>query len=226
VPAARHGSSAELRKGHEVLAVASGTRSNPYWVSIGTVTAFDQYVTTTAGVVVVGLIDTGTTAGRRHSGGAVVDDHGRLVGILTVPPGSPPAGLAVPIDTARDVAGQLALAGAASHAWLGVTGTDETESARGGALVEQVMPHGPAAKAGVAAGDVIIAVVEGESTTSVSGMAELMDEVRGRRPGQSLEITVVRDGAKRQMVIPLMDKTSGYDTDTISPTTTTSVPSE
>jgi putative serine protease PepD len=222
VSAARQGSSAELRTGDEVLAVATGTRSNPYWVSSGEVTALDQYVTTAAGTVIVGLFDTGTNAARRHSGGAVLDDHGLLVGILTTPAAGPPSGLAIPIDTARDVAGQLTLSGTAAHAWLGVSGTDDTESAGGGALVEQVIPDSPADKAGVAPGDVIVAVVDGESTTSVSGMAELMDEVRSRRPGNSLEINVLREGAKRQMAVSLTEKSSAYDGDSITPTTTTS----
>jgi S1-C subfamily serine protease len=57
-------------------------------------------------------------------------------------------------------------------------------------------------------------------------MAELMDEVRSRRPGHSLEVTVVRDGTKRRMTISLTDKTSGSDADTITPTTSTSVPGD
>ena len=221
VPAARQGSSEELRKGHEVLAVATGTRSNPYWVSSGEVEALDQYVVTATGAVIVGLFDTGTNAGRRHSGGAVLDDHGLVVGILTAPAGAPPSGLAVPIDTARGVAEQLAATGTAEHAWLGVSGTDDTQLASGGALIEQVAPHSPAAKAGVTAGDVVVAVADGESTTSVSGMAELMDEVRSRRPGDPFDLTVMRDGAKRQMEIELTPKTSASDGDSITPTTTT-----
>lgn len=219
VPAARAGSSDDLREGHAVLAVATGTRSKPQWVSAGTVEGLDEFVVTAAGTVIVGLIDTGTSAGRRHSGGAVLDERGRLVGILTVPRGTS-SGLAMPIDTARDVAEQLAATGSAAHAWLGVTGADDTERAGGGARVEQVLPASPAEKAGIASGDVIVAVSDGESTTSVSSMADLMAEVRDRRPGHSLELTVLREGAKRHMPVALRHKTGPDDADVLTTTTT------
>jgi S1-C subfamily serine protease len=179
---------------------------------------------TAAGTVVVGLFDTGTNSGRRHSGGAVLDERGRLVGILTVPSGASASGLALPIDTARDVAEQLEATGSAAHAWLGVTGSDETERAAGGARVEAVAPASPGEKAGLASGDVIVAVSEGESTTSVSSMADLMAEVRGRRPGHSLELTVVREGAERHMPVALSQKTSPDDGDVLMTTTTTLAP--
>ncbi|MGQ0805005.1 MAG: S1C family serine protease [Actinomycetota bacterium] len=223
VPAARAGSSDDLREGHAVLAVATGTRSKPQWVSVGTVEGLDEFVVTAAGTVIVGLIDTGTSAGRRHSGGAVIDERGRLVGILTVPRGASP-GLAMPIDTARDVAEQLAATGKAAHAWLGVTGADETERAGGGARVDEVLPASPAEKAGIASGDVIVAVSDGESTTSVSSMADLMAEVRDRRPGHSLELTVLRDGAKRHMPVALSHKTGPDDADVLTTTTTLAAP--
>lgn len=220
VPAARQGSSRDLREGHAVLAVATGTRSKPQWVSVGTVAGLDEFVVTTSGTVIVGLIDTGTNAGRRHSGGAVFDERGRLVAILTIPGGASSSGLAMPIDTARDVVEQLEATGSAAHAWLGVTGTDDTERAGGGARVERVLPASPAEKAGLAPGDVIVAVGDGESTTAVSSMADLMAEVRDRRPGHSLELTVLREGAKRHMPVSLSHKTSPDDTDLLTTTTT------
>lgn len=220
VPAARQGPSDDLREGNAVLAVATGTRSKPQWVSVGTIAGLDEFVVTASGTVIVGLIDTGTSAGRRHTGGAVLDERGRLVGILTVPGGAAASGLALPIDTARDVAEQLAATGSAVHAWLGVTGTDDTGRAGGGARVEQVLPASPADKAGVAAGDVIVAVGDGESKTSVSSMADLMAEVRDRRPGHSLELTVLREGAKRHMSVALSHKTSPDDADVLTTTTT------
>jgi S1-C subfamily serine protease len=219
VPPVPPSTSDGLRGGHDVLVVATGTRSKPHWVSSGTVGALDKFAVTATGTVVVGLFDTGTSAGRRQSGGAVLDGLGRVVGIVTVPD-STSSGLALPIDAARDVAGQLAATGAATHAWLGVTGSDDTDRAAGGARVEHVAKASPAEKAGLASGDVIVAVGYGESTTSVSSMADLMAEVRSRRPDHSLELTVLREGAKRHMPVALRDKTGPYDGDVLMTTTT------
>jgi S1-C subfamily serine protease len=224
VPPVTPGASDGLRQGHDVLVVAIGTQSKPHWVSTGNVGGLDEYVVTAAGTVVVGLFDTGTSAGRRHSGGAVIDERGRLVGMVTAPSGAS-SGLALPIDAARDVVEQLTATGTATHAWLGITGTDDTERAGGGALVAQVSAASPAEKAGLTPGDVIVAVGDGQSTTAVSGMPDLMAEVRARRPGHSLELTVLREGAKRHMPVALSHKTGPYDADVLMTTTTRAVAS-
>jgi putative serine protease PepD len=223
VPPATPSNSDGLRPGHDVLVVATGTQSKPRWVSTGNVGGLDEFVVTAAGTVVVGLFDTGTSAGRRHSGGAVLDERGQLVGIVTVPSATS-SGLAMPMNTARDVVDQLAATGTATHAWLGITGTDDTDRAGGGALVAHVSEASPAEKAGLAPGDVIVAVGDGRSTTAVSGMPDLMAEVRARRPGHSLELTVLRDGAERHMPVALRHKTGPYDADVLMTTTTRAAP--
>jgi S1-C subfamily serine protease len=222
IPAARLGSSDQLRKGQPVLAVAAGKEQ--HWVSVGTVTALDRLVVSGSGVVVAGLIDTETRAGSEHSGGVVLNEAGAVVAILTVPPGTSSSGLAVPIDVARDTADQLAASGQAAHGWLGVSATDEVDRAAGGARVERVMPTSPADHAGLAEGDVIVAVGDRAATTSVSDMAELVAEVRRRRPGESLELTVLRDGGKRRVPVALSDKTGEPQTDEIPPPTTAPPP--
>jgi putative serine protease PepD len=222
IPAARLGSSDQLRKGQPVLAVAAGKEQ--HWVSVGTVTALDRLVVSGSGVVVAGLIDTETRAGSEHSGGVVLNEAGAVVAILTVPPGTSSSGLAVPIDVARDTADQLAASGQAAHGWLGVSATDEVDRAAGGARVERVMPTSPADHAGLAEGDVIVAVGDRAATTSVSDMAELVAEVRRRRPGESLELTVLRDGGKRRVPVALSDKTGEPQTDEIPPPATAPPP--
>jgi putative serine protease PepD len=217
-PAARLGAAADLRRDQPVLAVAAGTRR--HWLSVGEIEAFDQLLVTGGGSAVAGLIDTGTDAGAQHSGGAVLDEQGRVIAILTVN-GDEPAGLALPIDVATDVAGQLDFNGQAVHGWLGVSGTDHRERAAGGAEIDAVRPGGPAQQAGVVAGDVIVAVGDENETTSVSTMGELLDEVRRRRPGEDVELTVLRDGAKRQMPVVITPRDEAADTDMVVPTTTT-----
>ncbi|MGH8984119.1 MAG: S1C family serine protease [Acidimicrobiia bacterium] len=218
-PPARLGSSDQLREGQWVLGLAAGARANQHWVNVGTISEFDRLFVSPAGGVVAGLIDTETGAGRAHSGGVVLDTRGAVVGILTVPAGSAPSGLAVPIDTARDVAQQLAATGTAAHGWLGVSGTDDTERASGGALVDEVLPSSPAERAGLVDGDVIVAVADGQATVAVSGIRELMTEVTRRRPGNSLELTVLRNGAKRRIAV-VLGKQATDATDTVATSTT------
>jgi S1-C subfamily serine protease len=222
IRAARLGSSDGLREGQPVLAVAAGRKR--HWVSVGTVTALDRLIVSGSGDVVAGLIDTETRAGSEHSGGVVLDEAGAVVAILTVPPGTSPSGLAVPIDVARDTADQLAASGQAAHGWLGVSATDEVDRVAGGARVDQVLPAGPAADAGLAQGDVIVAVGDQSATTSVSDTADLVAEVRRRRPGESLELTVLRGGGKRRVPVALQDKTGEPVTNEIPPPTTAPPP--
>jgi S1-C subfamily serine protease len=220
VPPARLGSSERLREGEWVLGLAAGAKADQHWVSVGAISAFDRLFVSPSGAVVAGLIDTETGAGRPHSGGVVLDARGAVVGILTVPAGSAPSGLAVPIDTARDVAQQLATTGTAAHGWLGLSGTDDTESAGGGARVVEVHPSSPAERAGLADGDVIIAVADGQVTVAVPGIRELMTEVTRRRPGNSLELTVLRDGAKRRLAVALGKQATPDAADTVATSTT------
>jgi S1-C subfamily serine protease len=220
VPPARLGSSDGLREGEWVLGLAAGAKADQHWVNVGAISDFDRLFVSPEGRVVAGLMETETGAGRPHSGGVVLDRGGAVVGILTVPKGSAPSGLAVPIDTARDVAQQLATTGTAVHGWLGVSGTDDTERAGGGARVKDVHPRSPADRAGLDDGDVVVAVAEGEVTTAVSGISELMTEVTRRRPGQSLKLTVLRDGAKRHVPVVLGEQTTPDATDTVATSTT------
>src|SRR5215213_3230740 len=89
------------------------------WVDVGEIGAFNRAFVWGQGVSVPGLIETDMTAGDEHSGGALVDSRGAVVGILVVPPDSSTAGLALPIDQAREVAAQLTARGSAQHGWLG-----------------------------------------------------------------------------------------------------------
>jgi S1-C subfamily serine protease len=221
VPPARLGSSENLREGEWVLGLAAGPRSRQHWVNIGSIGDFNRLFVTAAGTAVSGLIDTKTGAGRQHSGGVVLDRYGAVVGILTVPAGAAPSGLAVPIDLAREVVRELAATGTVTRAWLGVTGTDDTERTGGGAMVAEVAPSSPADDAGLVPGDVIIAIGEDQSTTLVSGISELLTEIRHRDPGSALELTVLRDGSQRHVPVELAEQTAPGGADTVATTTTT-----
>ncbi|HEX2737056.1 MAG TPA: S1C family serine protease, partial [Acidimicrobiia bacterium] len=192
-------------KGTRVVAIAvhaeTGRRTDT-----GVVSSVDELTTDNNGVVLAGLLRTDLARGAGDGGGALLDSDGALVGILIAPPGSTKTGLAVPIDSARDVAAQLRVNGHAMHGWLGVAGTDASDrpqhgAPRSGVAVKDVVPQSPAGRSGIASGDVIVAV----AGRNVAGISGLMAEVRERRPGDRVELTVWRHGKNRNKSVQLGD---------------------
>jgi serine protease Do len=144
-----------------------------------------------------------------NSGGPLLDDHGAVVGINTAifsqSGGSIGIGFAVPINLAKRLVPQMEKDGHVTRGWLGVTlqkltpplaETLKVEPGRG-ALVSAVTPQGPAARAGVAPGDVI---VRWDGTT-VDEHASLPALVAATPVGRTVEMEALRDGAKQTFSI-------------------------
>jgi S1-C subfamily serine protease len=203
---AQLGASAGLEVGQQVVGVAAASSGRHRWVGVGEIGAFNQAFVWGQGVSVPGLIQTDVTAGGEHSGGALVDSRGAVIGILVVPPDSSTAGLALPIDEARDVTAQLTARGSAEHGWVGVWATDDSARVGGGARVQGVVPGSPADDAGLVQGDVIVDVGKAGSTTAISSVAQLMSEVGRRKPGEKVNVTLYRDGGKRRISLELGDQ--------------------
>ncbi len=201
-PAPEFGSSDEVRVGDPVAAVAAGR--GDHWMGFGEVTAVNRLLVQDP-VVVAGLMDSDTGAEPVHSGGPVVDTQGRVVAVLVVPPGTEPSGLAVPIEVARDVAGQLAVTGGAQHGWLGLVAADETDRTGGGAKIEKVVKHGPSAGSGIRRGDVVTGIRVGEAHIAIASVGELMAEVRSLRPGTSIDLDLLRDDQELRVTVWLGD---------------------
>jgi S1-C subfamily serine protease len=203
---AQLGGSGGLEVGQQVVGVAAAASGRHRWVDVGEIGAFNNTFVWGQGVSVPGLIETNVTAGGEHSGGALVDSRGAVIGILVVPPDSSTAGLALPIDAARDVTAQLTAHGSAEHGWLGVWATDDTARVGGGARVQGVVPGSPADDAGLVQGDVIVDVGKAGSTTAISSVAQLMSEVGRRKPGEKINVTLYRDRGKRRLGLELGDQ--------------------
>jgi putative serine protease PepD len=192
-------------KGARVIALAVHAKTGRR-TDTGVVSSVDELATDNNGVVLAGLLRTDLDRDDSAGGGALLDSDGALAGILIAPPGSTKTGLAVPIDSARDVAAQLRVNGHAMHGWLGVAGTDASDGQRHGAprsgvAVKDVVPQSPAGRSGIASGDVIVAV----AGRTVGGISDLMAEVRERRPGDRVELTVWRHGKNQNTSVQLGD---------------------
>jgi serine protease Do len=163
----------------------------------------------------VDLIQTDAAISPGNSGGALADRDGRIVGINVayLPPaetGAENLGFAIPSDTAVSVADQLIDTGRVSTAYLGVVTTDlSPEDARefdlpvdSGALVEQVVQDSAAADAGVRKGDIITAL----GRVRVERYGDLLGALRDYAPGDTVTLTVFRDGDKRKLEATLGEK--------------------
>ena len=148
---------------------------------------------------------------RGSSGGPLFDARGRVIGVnaaIYAPAGGNVGiGFAVPSTIAAPVVAELIEEGKVSRGWLGVTLqklTPEIAESLGmekaeGALVADVAPDSPAARAGILRADVVTAV-EGRSMTDGRSLAR---EVGGKDPGDDVTLTVVRDGEPLEVEVEL-----------------------
>ncbi|WP_127841484.1 S1C family serine protease [Actinomyces wuliandei] len=147
-----------------------------------------------------------------NSGGPLFDEKGYVIGItssiasIADSPGNIGIGFAIPSDLAKKVADQLIESGSATHAYLGVGLTNGTAQAdgeeRGGAEVTSVESGSPAAEAGLEKGDVIVAI-DGKTTAQD---AALTGFVRQYSAGDTVTLTVIRDGSSRDVEVTLAER--------------------
>jgi len=200
------GDSDAARIGDVVLAIG-----NPFGVG-QTVT---QGIVSATGRNRVGIntfesfIQTDASINPGNSGGALVDARGRLIGIntaiLSPSGGSLGIGFAIPVRLATEVMKELVSTGRVARGWIGIQAQDFTaELARAlraragrGALVSGVLRGGPADRAGLAPGDVVLAV-DGKPVDDTVGLVTMTAAIK---PGVRGEFTVLRKGAELKLVI-------------------------
>jgi serine protease Do len=214
LPAIRIGDSAHVEVGDVVLAIG-----NPFGigqtVTMGIVGATSRAVFGQAmGLEYEDFIQTDAAINQGNSGGALVDAQGRLIGINTAilsrSGGNNGVGFAVPINLARSVTESIVTHGKVVRGFLGVSlqpltpslaeefGTKDTR----GALVSDVVPQGPAAKAGIKAGDVVTHYRDRE----VRDARHLMLMVGQTTPGESVNVELLRNGKKETVDIVLKER--------------------
>jgi putative serine protease PepD len=160
------------------------------------------------GVALPGVIQTSAAINPGNSGGALVNLQGQVIGIPTLAAtdpqlggsAAPGIGFAIPSNTVRDIAAQLIRQGKVSSSHRAFLGVELAATTSGGALVAQVQPGGPAARAGIGAGELIMAV-NGTPTPDPATLAEVL---AGPNPGQTVKVVVVNpDGARQTVQVTL-----------------------
>ena len=182
-------------------------------VTSGIVSALGRTLPTGQGVL-VDLIQTDAAVNPGNSGGALVDDQARVIGVNTAiatrSGGSQGIGFAIPSTTVISVADQLLEFGEVRIGYLGVVGqTVDADIAElyglpvdAGAVVADLDPQGPAVAAGLEAGDIVVAI-DGEDVTS---MADLAGRIQQRSPGEDVEVAVIREGEELTVTVTLAER--------------------
>ncbi|HZS29674.1 MAG TPA: trypsin-like peptidase domain-containing protein [Gaiellaceae bacterium] len=195
--------SSKLEVGDVAIAIGNplGLRSS---VTDGIVSAFRQGVSEGNGVALPLMIQTSAPINPGNSGGALSDLEGRVIGIPTLAATDPELGggtapgigFAIPSNLAKDIASQIVEYGhvVASHrAYLGIYSGDTGGQ---GVYISRVVAGGPAAKAGIVAGDVITEI-DGKATPTVDALTSVVSELK---PGTTVEIGVETQAGKHKSV--------------------------
>jgi serine protease Do len=153
------------------------------------------------------FIQTDAAINPGNSGGALVDIDGRLIGVNTAimsrSGGSQGVGFAIPSDLARDVMQSLIAYGHVTRGYLGVSIQDVTPELADefhlkdmhGALVSDVLPDSPAAKAGFKDGDVVMDF----NGKKVADRRHLQLVVADTQPGSTVPVEILRNGDKQTL---------------------------
>ena len=165
----------------------------------------------TSGTVSLPVIQTDAAINPGNSGGALLDDEGRLIGIVVAiatagggsgQSGSIGVGFSIPSNFAQRIATELIETGSASHGLLGASVTDslnDAESTVVGALIDSVLPGGAAEVAGLRPGDVITTF----NGVPITGSVDLTAQVRVLPAGASASLTYVRGGQVQEVTVTL-----------------------
>ena len=204
----RFGDDRRLRVGDLVVAIGNPLGFHQS-VSVGVVSALRREPLRVAGRVLGEMIQTDAAINQGSSGGGLFDSRGDLVGIsaaiVTQPPGAGSVGLgfAIPVSRARPVLRAMMVRGWLPRPWLGIRYRSGPLPGFGleppGLFVEGVLPQGPAAAAGIVAGDRLLRIGD----RRVRGEEDLFPFVERYRPGDEVEIEVERGGVRRVLRVRL-----------------------
>jgi putative serine protease PepD len=220
LPAIEVGGSDVLRVGQFVVAVGSpfGLEKT---VTAGIISALQrsgQSSESGLGVTTyTNLIQTDAAINPGNSGGALVDEQGKLIGINTLiqstSGSSAGIGFAIPSDLAMDIAGQLISTGRAVHPYLGISTETIDENiatqyqlpVKSGALVRVVQTGGPAEKAGLKGGDIIVKIGDRE----VKSAQDIFAATRLHKVGDVVDVKVVREDSELTLQLTLGSDATG-----------------
>lgn len=203
------GDSDKLRAGQQAIAIG-----NPLGfertVTVGVVSALNRVIPG-GGAPLRDLIQTDAAINLGNSGGPLLDSCGRVIGVNTAIVGSDIGagglGFAIPINTARHAVDDAAKYGRIIVPWMGIAYSELTEElvrafnlpVGKGIVVGSVVPGGPAERAGVQQGDIMVGI----DGRSLEDAGQLQEVIRKAAVGDKVKLTLIRDGKRQTAVIIL-----------------------
>jgi S1-C subfamily serine protease len=228
------GTSKGLQVGQKVLAIGNPFGLDRT-MTTGIISALGRSIQSENGRIIDDIIQTDASINHGNSGGPLLNNQGQIIGInaAIVSPndtGNYGIGFAIPVDTVRRITDEILKLGYVRHAYLGIDArgllslgdnpglADALDlDADHGLLVRRVPSDGPLAQAGIreatrvvrignymvpAGGDVILAV----NGKDVNSFLELASEVDHHRPGETINITVLRNNRKSDLQVTLQEQ--------------------
>jgi S1-C subfamily serine protease len=222
------GDSKALRVGDTVVAIGSpfgldGT------VTTGIISALGREITATNNFAIDDTIQTDAAINHGNSGGPLLNLRGDVIGvnaqIRSESGGNDGVGFAIPSNTVKEIASRLISGGKVEHAYLGVASATIDSAAADtldlprGAMVTEVKEGTPAAKAGLKAatgtrtvqgeeyptGGDVISAVDGQAVEGADSLRRVIDS---HNPGDTVLLTVVRNGDSRTVEVKLGQRPS------------------
>ena len=213
------GDSDTINVGDTVVAIGNPLGELTFSLTSGVVSALDREVTFSDGTR-MDLIQTDCAINSGNSGGALFNLYGEVIGITNAKFSSSGSGasidnigFAIPLNTIRDIVASIIEKGIVAKPYMGISVATVSEEVKGyglpaGASVQAIEPDSPAEKAGLLRND-IITEANGETITTSS---ELVDMVGSCSPGDTLTLTVFRNGAYTTVEVIIGEKiTSAFE---------------
>ncbi len=194
------GDSEKIQVGEKAIAIGNplGYKNT---VTVGVISAMGREVSKNA----LSMIQTDAAINPGNSGGALVNSRGEVIGINSVKIGGSNVegmGFAIPINEVKPILTELIEKGYISRPFMGIYGqtvSSELSEIYGlpvGVYIAEIEPKGPAYKAGLVKGDVIIKIDD----EKIFSWEELINCINSHKVGDKLEVTVVKEGPKKKVV--------------------------
>ena len=218
------GLSRDLAVGDPVVAIGNPLGLE-HTATTGIVSALKRQICSPNQSAIANGIQTDAAINQGNSGGPLLDGRGRVIGInsqiVSQGGGFEGIGFAVPIDTVRPVAMGVIAGGKAQHAWIGIIGepltpklaTELGVAGTTGVALRKVDERGPSKKAGLKGsnaaekdppkgGDIIVEI----AGRQIRDFGDLSQEIGSRAVGETVDVTVLRDGKRVSVKLTLQDR--------------------